>query len=271
MENKLSYIAVFDSGIGGLTVLKELKKEFPNESFVYFGDNARCPYGGKSEDAIREYTNQIVNFLLVFDVKAIVIACNTITALCYEELRDRLSIPVIGVIEAGVNLALEHCHHQKIGIMGTITTIQSSMYKKTLQEKQKNIQVFEQATPLLVPIIERGTWGEEEHKQFVQSLFPFQLEDVGMLIMGCTHYPIMEEKIHRFFKGNVELINPAIGVIKEVRKMVPLGSKKREKDKYFTTGDVHAFHSFAKSWLQEEVQVRQVHFQKKIRRMYQHV
>ncbi|MFN7454057.1 MAG: glutamate racemase [Pseudobdellovibrionaceae bacterium] len=198
-------IGVFDSGIGGLTVLKALALAFPHESFIYLGDTARLPYGSKSPQTIRNYSEQIMNFLIGHQVKAIVIACNSASSQVSENFYQ--SIPVYNVIFPGAKAALTASSSKKIGVLGTRATIQSQSYEKALQILEP-CEVFSQACPLFVPLAEEG-WIEDPVTNLIafrycQSLLSHQVDTV---ILGCTHYPLLKSSLRRVFGSQVALVD----------------------------------------------------------------
>lgn len=201
-------IGVFDSGLGGLTVVKALRERLPNESIVYLGDTARVPYGNKSKITIQKYSIQITEFLMRKNVKAIVVACNTVSALVLQELRQRVQIPVMGVIEPGVLAAENQSKIKRIGVIGTEATIQSNAYKNLLVSINTQLKVFSQACPLLVPLAEDGWVGDNIVKQIlIQYLTPLIKKSVDTLILGCTHYPVFLDFISEIIGPNVKIID----------------------------------------------------------------
>ena len=215
-------IGVFDSGIGGLSGVRELEKELKNESIVYFGDTARTPYGDKSPETIRQYTCQITDFLVSKGVKMLVIACNTITALCLDILRERYpDIPVVGIIAPTATYMAQRDNKHNIGIIATKATINSGLYTKLLIEGGVKTEIFAKATPLLVPIIEggfaEGVVAETITKHYLDEMV--NENKIGSLILGCTHYPFVEEAIRTNYP-ELEIVNPATVLAKEVRRVL---------------------------------------------------
>lgn len=201
-------IGVFDSGLGGLTVVKALRERLPNESIVYLGDTARVPYGNKSKITIQKYSIQITEFLMRKNVKAIVVACNTVSALVLQALSQRVQIPVMGVIEPGVLAAENQSKIKRIGVIGTDATIQSNAYKNLLISINTQLKVFSQACPLLVPLAEDGWVGDNIVKQIlIQYLTPLIKKSVDTLILGCTHYPVFLDLISEIIGPNVKIID----------------------------------------------------------------
>lgn len=203
-------IGVFDSGLGGLTVLKEIKKILPNEDLVYFGDTARVPYGPRSKETIMKYTFQAINFLLTKDVKAIVIACNTATARSLVEAQEKYDIPIIGVIEAGARTAAASTKNGKVGIIGTEGTIKSKAYNTEIKKIDKRIKVYGKACSLFVPIVEEG-WANTEVARLTAKEYLKDLEEKGVdsIVLGCTHYPLLKRTIGEEVGMEVKLVNPA--------------------------------------------------------------
>jgi glutamate racemase len=201
-------IGIFDSGIGGLTVIKHLRKHLPTENLVYFGDTGRVPYGTRSDNLIRQYAREDAAFLQQFDIKLLIIACNTASAVAFETLKNSLSIPVIGVILPGVKKAAGITRKKKIGVIGTTATINSKAYNKGIFDIDPQIETFGQSCPLLVPLVEEG-WIEEEVtfltiKKYVSPLLE---NDIDTLILGCTHYPVIMKTIQKVVGSSIILID----------------------------------------------------------------
>lgn len=208
--NSLSPVGVFDSGVGGLTVAREIMRQLPNEKIVYFGDTARVPYGSKSKDTIIRYSRQIVKFLRTKNVKAIVVACNTASALALEDIRHEIDIPVIGVVKPGAKVAVEKTKNKRIGVIATEATISSGLYTEFITELESDITVFGKACPLFCPLVEEG-WlddpvTEEVARRYLSEL---QTQDIDTLVLGCTHYPLIRNMVGRIMGEGVTLVNPA--------------------------------------------------------------
>ncbi|MEG0906734.1 MAG: glutamate racemase [Cellulosilyticaceae bacterium] len=204
-------IGIFDSGVGGLTVVKDVMKQLPNESIVYFGDTARVPYGSKSKGTVTKFSAQIIRFLIKQDVKAIIIACNTVNSNCIEELRAQFpDIPISGVVEPGVAMALRTTKNKRIGVIGTEATINSGRYPELLKSANKELEVFGKACPVFVPLVEDG-WAEHHVTQEVASVYLAELleQKIDSLILGCTHYPMLTSTIQKVVGAEVTLLNPA--------------------------------------------------------------
>ena len=191
-------IGVFDSGVGGLTVARENMRNLPNERIVYFGDTARLPYGSKSKETIIRFSRQIIRFLRTQDVKAIVIACNTASALALEEVEKELDIPIIGVVKPGARVAAAATVNNLVGVIGTESTIHSHMYRQTIQAINPDITVFGRACPLFVPLVEEG-WLKDPVTEEIATRYLKDLLDQGIdtLILGCTHYPLLRSLIRK--------------------------------------------------------------------------
>lgn len=217
-------IGVFDSGLGGLTVLREIRAQLPDEKLIYFGDNGRTPYGSKSPDTVLRYTLQDVNFLLTKDVKAIVIACNTASACASATLREKYDLPVIEVVEPGAAAAVKASVSGRIGVIGTAATINSKVYEKAIYraaeiEGRTDVRYFGKACPLFVPLAEEGWW-DSVITRLTAHKYLDQLRESGIdtLVLGCTHYPLLAEVIGEIMGGGVKLINSASVVAQAVKE-----------------------------------------------------
>lgn len=214
-------IGVFDSGVGGLTVAREIMRQLPEERMVYFGDTARLPYGTKSRNTVIRFSRQIVRFLMTKDVKAIVIACNTATACALEEIQKELEIPVIGVIDAAARVAGSVTENNRIGVVGTTATIGSGMYEKALKQYNEKAEIYGKACPLLVSLVEEGwlhdTITEEVVGRYLKDL---QYKSIDTLILGCTHYPLLRSTFRKVAGEAVTLVNPAYEVAMELRDLL---------------------------------------------------
>ncbi|HEX2168228.1 MAG TPA: glutamate racemase, partial [Longimicrobiales bacterium] len=214
-------IGVFDSGIGGLTVARELLHRLPNESIVYFGDTARVPYGPKSPATVTRYSEEAASFLLSRDVKMIVIACNTATAHAAQRLSQLLPVPVTGVIEPGARAAVQATTSGRVGVIGTAGTIRSGAYDLAVRRRLPDARVYAQPCPLFVPIVEEG-WHTHPAAHLVaeEYLTPLHEMDVDVLILGCTHYPILSGLIADVMGPAVQLVDSAAETAREVAEML---------------------------------------------------
>ncbi len=214
--DKKAPIGIFDSGIGGLTVVNAIMEALPHEDIIYFGDTARVPYGIKSVETVKQYAVQITNFLIQKEVKMILIACNTVTAAAEAEVRATAgNIPVLGVIEAGSKAALQvQPRNRRIAVIGTLATVGSGAYQKTLQQLSPDVQVFSKACSLLVPLAEEG-WTDNDVAELTlrHYLEDIRNMDVDALILGCTHYPLLKGTISKVLDNpQVSIIDSAVSI-----------------------------------------------------------
>ena len=225
-ENKLimdknAPIGVFDSGVGGLTGAREIMRQIPNERIVYFGDTARVPYGSKSKDNIIKFSRQIIRFLQTENVKAIVIACNTASALALDEMQQEFELPILGVVKPGAKVAVETTANKRIGLIGTEANIRSGVYTRYIKSLDDEAKVFEKACPLFVPLVEEG-WLHDDITLQVASRYLEELKekDIDTLIMGCTHYPLIRSTIRKVMGDKVNLVNPAYETAIELKNLL---------------------------------------------------
>lgn len=214
-------VAVFDSGVGGLTVVSRLRELLPSENFIYLGDTARVPYGGKSRETIERYSLEIGSWLVSQGAKMIVVACNSASALALETLRQALPVPVVGVIVPGVEAALASSKTGHIAVIGTKATVGSGAYERALRERRNGIRVTSVACPLLVPFIEEGLL-EDELTDSVLSryLAPVLASDADTLVLGCTHYPLLAKAIGRVAGPGISLVDSAANCARAVRALL---------------------------------------------------
>lgn len=251
-EKRHAPIGVFDSGVGGLTVVREIMRQIPQEPIVYFGDTARVPYGSKSRDTIIRYSQQIIRFLKTQNVKAIVVACNTASAYALDEVRKELDIPIIGVVRPGAKVAAQVTENGKIGVIGTEGTIHSQLYTKIIQKAHPDYQVFGKACPLFVPLVEEQ-WLKDSVTEEVACRYLKELQDLGIdtLILGCTHYPLIRSTLRRIMGESVTLVNPAYETAIELRSLLEkeglsfVGEEPEEKYRFFVSDDPTKFQKFA--------------------------
>ncbi|MFA5523478.1 MAG: glutamate racemase [Tissierellales bacterium] len=240
-------IGIFDSGIGGLTVLKEIAEQLPFEDIIYFGDTARIPYGTKSKETVIKYSLQCARFLLSKNVKAIVIACNTASALAYEETFKAINVPVLGVIQPGANATTSITKNNKIGVIGTSATINSEAYQSAIRKLNKSSEVIGVACPLFVQIVEDG-WEDTDVAQITAEKYLMELKEhkVDTLVLGCTHYPILRYTLSKVMGEKVSLVNPAFETAKEIKNLLKqnnLLSDRKEKPvyNYYVSDDPEKF------------------------------
>ena len=213
-------IGVFDSGLGGLTVVKALKGLLPNESIIYFGDTARLPYGVKSQSLVEQFSKQITKFLLEKNAKAIIIACNTATAMALNSLKYEFNnIPIIGVIEPGSEKAISETITRKIGVIGTIATISSGAYEKAIHQKDSMVEIVSKPCPLFVPFVEEGLTNGTAINEIAKHYLSSFNNKVDTLILGCTHYPLLKDIIFNSTE-NINLVDSASTVAEVAYKIL---------------------------------------------------
>jgi glutamate racemase len=257
-------IGIIDSGVGGLTVAKEVMRQLPNENILYMGDTARCPYGPRPMEDVKKFTWQLTRYLLDKDIKMLIIACNTATAAVLEEIRDELPIPVIGVIHPGARAALKVTKSLHIGVIGTIGTVKSHAYDEALQSINRNVHVDSLACPKFVPIVESGEFEGPIVKRVVaETLMPLKKKNMDTLILGCTHYPLLGNVISKFMGEDVKVISSGeetareASVILHHSNMMNPGNQKAEH-RFYTTGSKDIFGKIASSWLGIEINIQTV-------------
>ncbi len=214
--SNISPIGVFDSGMGGLTVVREMISQLPNESIVYFGDTARVPYGPKSPDTVLRYSREITSYLRSQGIKALVVACNTATAHALPALREEYDIPIVGVIEPGARAAASATKSKHVGVIGTAGTINSRAYEKEIRKLLPDAQITAQACALFVPLVEEGWLDTEPTRAIARNyLAPLVTAEIDTLVLGCTHYPLMKTVIGNVVGRDVRLIDSAYETARE--------------------------------------------------------
>ena len=257
-----SPIGVMDSGVGGLTVVKEIWRQLPRESIIFYGDSMRCPYGDRNPDEIRALTFRTLDFLVEQGVKMLVIACNTATAVGLEEARRRYDVPVLGVIAPGARAAIAASSNQKIGIIGTQATISSKSYSKTLRQTHYGLEILSHACPRFVDLVERGLLDESVALPIVaDSLQVFMGSGIDTMILGCTHYPLLAPLISKVIGPDVKLISSAEETARDISHwLTEERLNRRELDApvhtFYTSGDVHRFAQIGETWLHHPIDVR---------------
>ncbi len=260
-------IAVLDSGVGGLTVVKEVMRQLPQEKVIYFGDTARSPYGPRPAEEVRTFTRQIVDYLIQFNPKMIVIACNTATAVAIEDIRSRVSVPVLGVISPGARAAIKTTRSGVIGVIGTDGTIRSNAYVHALRSIAPSIQVYSEACPLLAPFVEKGLFEPHEADAVVeQSLRKLVGKPIDCLILGCTHYPFLAQAIAKVMGPNVTLISSADETAREISAILSHRRMLAEPGalpihQFFCSGETEVFKKIAESWLKDQLSITPVVWQ----------
>ena len=214
-------VGVFDSGVGGLTVAREIMRQTPNEKIIYFGDTARVPYGNKSKETITKYSRQIVRFLREQRVKAIVVACNTASAYALDEIEKELDIPIIGVVKPGAKVAAEATKNGRIGVIGTEGTISSHIYSTYINKINPEIKVIGKACPLFVPLVEEGLWQDPVTDEIATRYLSVLIDSgIDTLILGCTHYPLIRSTVRKIVGEEVTLVNPAYETARELKELL---------------------------------------------------
>lgn len=252
-------IGIIDSGVGGLTVAKEIMRQLPYEQILYLGDTARCPYGPRSGEEVKRFTWQLTNFLLDKNIKMLVIACNTATAVALEEIRNTLDIPVIGVIYPGAITALKVTKNYKIGVIGTEGTIKSDAYKMALQSINGSVTVSGLACPKFVPLVESGEYDGPVAKKVVsETLSTLKNKGLDTLILGCTHYPLLEPLIKKVMGSEVNVISSGEETAREVSSILYYndlltGKTGIPNHQFFTTGSSRIFSKIASKWLGQDI------------------
>ncbi len=251
-------IGVFDSGVGGLTVVREIMRQIPQERIVYFGDTARVPYGTKSQETVLRYSRQIVRFLRTRNVKAIVIACNTASAYALESLQKEIDIPIIGVVKPGARVAVRETPGKNVGVIGTEGTVGSHIYRDYIQSLCPEAQVFEKACPLFVSLAEEGWWKDPITEAVAERYLQEMKErKVDTLILGCTHYPLLRSTVRKVMGEEIVLVNPAYETAIDLRELLQQkhmdnqGHNKMEENPYefFVSDAADRFKTFANSIL----------------------
>lgn len=254
-------IGVFDSGVGGLTVVKEIFKELPEYQIIYFGDTARLPYGTKGADFVRRYSKKITKWLLDKGAKIIVIACNTSSAWAADFLKKEFpTLPIFEMIMPAVDEAVLKTKNGRIGIIATPGTIKSKVYEKKLAAKKNRFKLFPNACPLFVPLVEEG-WTKDKITEEIAKkyLAVFKKRNIDTLILGCTHYPLLEEVIKEIMGGGVKIINPAKSLVKELKEFLDNNPeiknriKKGTNHKFFFSDEPYNFKKISRLCLKKKI------------------
>ena len=260
-------IGVFDSGIGGLTVAREIMRQIPNERVVYFGDTARLPYGSKSQSTIIRFARQIVRFLETKDVKAIAVACNTASAYALETLEREINIPIIGVVKPGARTAVRTTQNGRIGVIATDATIRSGMYTRFVHSIDPDVAVFGKACPLFVPLVEEGMLHDFVTEEIANRyLAELKTQGIDTLILGCTHYPLLRSLIGKCMGAKVQLVNPAYETAVSLRELLKEKDMLAEKPpegtpvahRFYVSDGAEKFEIFANSILPYDIRQTQI-------------
>lgn len=245
-------IGIFDSGVGGTTILKEILKLLPNENIMYYGDSGNAPYGQRSTEDIQKLCCKILDFFMANNCKAVVIACNTATAAALEKLTSLYSVPIIGVIAAGAKGAIKATNNKNINILATPFTVASTAYIKELEKLSRGLSITQEGCPEFCPMIESNWESYENRDEILKSHMDKLSKDADTLILGCTHYPIIKKDIKRYFKGTI--VDPARETALELQSLLKLRdllntSNKKGKLDFFVTGDKEVFKNIAEKFL----------------------
>jgi len=214
-------IGVFDSGIGGLTVVRALMERLPFENIIYFGDTARVPYGVKSVETISSYARQITEFLVQQQVKVLIVACNTMSAVAFQVIEDMSPVPVLGVVDAGASRAVAETHNKCVGVIGTPATINSNAYARAISKHDPEIRIFSQSCPLFVPLVEEGWLDHQVTRLTAQEyLKPVVAQNIDTLVLGCTHYPLLKPLLQEILGDKIRLVDSARAIAEETGELL---------------------------------------------------
>jgi len=249
-----SPLGIFDSGVGGLTVLREVLQQLPGEEFIYLGDTGRYPYGPRSAGIVRKFALQNARFLMGFGIKVLIVACNTASSVALDELRRWLAVPILGVIEPGAREAVRKTVNKRVGIIGTVGTIGSGAYHRAIADIDPDIKVFSTSCPLFVSLAEEG-WLDGD---IVESIVHHYLDemsekDIDTLILGCTHYPLLRELIQKVVGENVQVIDSAYALVRELNELLVqenlLARTKESANRYYVTDAPDKFKKIGQKFL----------------------
>ena len=252
-------IGIFDSGVGGLTVFREVEKALPKEDVIYFGDTARVPYGTKSKETVTKFSVENVELLMRHNVKLVLVACNTASSLSLDFLKKCFRVPIIGVIDPGARNAVNVTRNSRIGVIGTNATISSGAYEKAIKKISSRVSVYSQKCPLFVSLAEEG-WISEKVTRDVASIYlkPLKKEGIDTLILGCTHYPLLKNVIKSVMGARVRLVDSALEVAKEAKDLLDAGgllnaSAGKRKHKFFVSDQPENFVRLGERFLGEKM------------------
>jgi len=230
--NPSNPIGVFDSGIGGLTVVRAVIEQLPSENIIYFGDTARVPYGVKSPETISRYATQITEFLLRQKVKVLIVACNTMAAVAYGAIKDLSSVPVLDVVDAGARSAVAETHNKYVGVIGTPATISSNAYTRAINTYDPKITVFSQPCPLFVPLVEEGWLDHQVTRLTAQEyLKPVVAQNIDTLVLGCTHYPLLKPLLREVLGNQITLVDSARTIARETEELLRKNSLQNSQER----------------------------------------
>ena len=258
-------IGIFDSGVGGLTVVNKMLRLLPDERIIYFGDTARVPYGNKSKETVTRFSKEIMKFLLGFKVKIVIVACNTASSLSLTSLRKSFRVPIIGVIMPGAEEALKTSRTARIGVIGTDATISSGAYKREIKKMKKDAFVAQQSCPLFVPLAENRHFGDNITLSAAKKyLSPLLEKRIDTLILGCTHYPLLKSAIRKITGRGVKLIDSSAAVAKYAGGLLGkkglLAGPGKKSAAFFVSDEAGNFTKLAKVFLKKRVKAKKVIF-----------
>ena len=254
-------IGVFDSGLGGLTAVRELRRLLPSENIIYFGDTSRVPYGGRSAEILLKYARQDVRFLRTFDIKAILVACGTVSTTALPQLRRESDIPILGVVEPACRRAAAVTRNKRVGLIATAASVRSGAYQRILQELDPDVAVTARACPLFVPLVENGRTAPGDvviETVAAEYLAPLRRAGVDTLVLGCTHYPLLSQVIGNFMGPEVALLDSGACVADQVRDWLERSGRmadpeRRGEYRWYVSDSVESFHDLASIFLGREV------------------
>ncbi|QQK07976.1 glutamate racemase [Miniphocaeibacter halophilus] len=253
-------IGIYDSGFGGLSVLKELRDKLPKEDYLYFGDTKRIPYGSKDKETIQLFSKQVTSFLMEKNVKMIVLACNTVTANAMEYLQENFNIPIIGIIDSGVKSAISSSKNNVIAVLGTEATINSEVYYEKLKKENKELEILSVACPEFVPLVEEGSNKEKEIEEAAKKYYKeISNREFDTVILACTHYPHIVTEIKKVFGENKTYINPAIKLVDNIKKFLEYNNLENGKNSlgnidFYTSGELDSFRENGSIYFGEKIE-----------------
>ncbi len=259
-------IGIFDSGVGGLTVVKQVIKALPNEDIIYFGDTARVPYGSKSKETVTKFSSQIIRFLLSKNVKAVIIACNTVSSNSYDELIKEFDLPVMEVVTPGAEACLKETKNKIVGIIGTEATVKSGAYEKKLVSLDREIKVYSKACPLFVPLAEEG-WTDNGISRETAEIYLKELLEKGIdsIVLGCTHYPLLKRCIGKVVGENVKIIDPAAATArktKEYLKKHDMLGENHGRAEFYVSDNTEKFSFICRGVLKKDCTAKKIEIEK---------
>lgn len=251
----LQPLGIFDSGLGGLTVVRQIQQVFPRLPIIYYGDTARVPYGTKSPKTVTHFSRQIIDFLIAQNVQAIVVACNTASAAAVPVLKDEYDIPIYGVVEPGAEAAYAASKSGRIGVIGTNSTIRTNVYTKAIQSRDHSLKVFGRACPLFVPLVEEG-WEEHDVTRQIarEYLDPVIENEIDTLILGCTHYPMLTKTLKEILPDGINIIDSGVAAANELDGKIQVSSEVAPEHKYFVSDTPERFAELAARFLGKPMQ-----------------